>query len=320
MKAIQVRQFGDPSVLQLQDVPDPIPEKGQVIVSVRAIGINPVETYIRSGKYGPKQFPYIPGNDAAGIVHSVGPGVTRVNKADRVYVAGSISGTYAQLTLADQSKVHPLPSHVTFSQGAAMGIPYGTAFHTLFHRGQAHFGESVLIHGATGGVGLAALQIAKSAGLLIFATGGSDKGRELLKQQGAHHVFDHHSPAYTNDILKLTNNQGVNLILEMLANVNLAKDLPMLSRNGRVMVIGSRGEITINPRDTMAKESDIRGVMLAGATDPQYAAMHQALVRGLETHTLDPIIAEEFPLAEAPQAHEAVMAPNHLGKIVLIVQ
>ena len=319
MKSIQVHQFGDPSVLKLEDVPDPVPQSGQVVVSVRAVGVNPVETYIRSGKYGPKPFPFCPGNDAAGIVHSIGPNVTRVKPGDRVYVAGSLSGTYAALTLADQSKVHPLPDHVSFQQGAAIGVPYGTAFHALFHRGHAHYGESVLIHGATGGVGLAAVQLSKSAGLQIFATGGSNKGRELLKQQGAHHIFDHHSPTYTQDILTKTNHQGVNLILEMLANINLAKDLPMLSKNGRVMVIGSRGEVAINPRDTMAKESDIRGVMLAGATEDQYAAMHQTIVTGLENRILTPIIAQEFPLSDAPQAHEAVLAPNHLGKIVLLV-
>src|SRR6478735_8264468 len=131
MRAIRVHQFGGPEVLQLEDLPIPTPGPGQVVVRAKAIGVNPVETYIRAGNYGPKSFPYTPGNDAAGTIESVGPGVTTFKPNDRVYVAGALSGAYAELILADAKNVHPLPNNCTFQQGAALGVPYATAYRAL---------------------------------------------------------------------------------------------------------------------------------------------------------------------------------------------
>lgn len=318
MKAIRVHQFGEPSVLRFEDAPDPQPGPGQVVVRASAVGVNPVEVYIRSGTYGQRTFPFIPGTEAAGVVETVGTGVTRVKVGDRVYVAGSVSGTYAQLVLADQNQVHPLPQHASFEQGAAMGVAYATAWRALFQRGQARPGETVLVHGASGGVGTAAVQIARAAGLVVFGTGGTEEGRKLVAEQGAHHVLDHKNPDYLKQLMDLTGGQGVNLILEMLANVNLGKDLEVLSRNGRVVVIGSRGTVEINPRNTMGRDADIRGMALFNATEADYQTIHAALVAGLENRTYRPIIGRRFPLADAPKAHEAIMAPGAHGKIVLV--
>jgi len=318
MKAIRVHQFGEPSVLRHEDAPEPQPGPGQVVVRASAVGVNPVEVYIRSGAYGQRTFPFIPGTEAAGVVETVGTGVTRVKVGDRVYVAGSVSGTYAQLVLSDQNQVHPLPQHVSFEQGAAMGVAYATAWRAIFQRGQAKPGETVLVHGASGGVGTAAVQIARAAGLVVFGTGGTEEGRKLVAEQGAHHVLDHKNPDYLKQLMDLTGGQGVNLILEMLANVNLGKDLEVLSRNGRVVVIGSRGTVEINPRNTMARDADIRGMALFNATEADYQTIHAALVAGLENRTYRPIIGRRFPLADAPKAHEAIMAPGSHGKIVLV--
>jgi NADPH2:quinone reductase len=318
MKAIRVHQFGEPSVLRFEDAPDPQPGPGQVVVRASAVGVNPVEVYIRSGTYGQRTFPFVPGTEAAGVVETVGTGVTRVKVGDRVYVAGSVSGTYAQLVLADQNQVHPLPQHASFEQGAAMGVAYATAWRALFQRGQAKPGETVLVHGASGGVGTAAVQIARAAGLVVFGTGGTEEGRKLVAEQGAHHVVDHKNPDYLKQLMDLTGGQGVNLILEMLANVNLGKDLEVLSRNGRVVVIGSRGTVEINPRNTMGRDADIRGMALFNATEADYQTIHAALVAGLENGTYRPIIGRRFPLADASKAHEAIMAPGAHGKIVLV--
>src|SRR4051812_33433125 len=122
MKAIRVHQFGEPDVLKFEDAPDPAPGPGQVVVRIKAVGVNPVETYIRAGRYGPKEFPYTPGNDGAGIIEAVWAG-SNWKKGERVYVAGSISGTYAQLALCDAKKVHRLPEHASFEEGAALGVP-----------------------------------------------------------------------------------------------------------------------------------------------------------------------------------------------------
>jgi NADPH2:quinone reductase len=319
MKAIRVQQFGEPEVLQVAEVPDLTPAPGQILVRVHTAGINPVETYIRSGKYAKlPALPYTPGTDGAGIITALGEGVTDWKSGDRVYLAGSLTGTYAEQALCLSTQLHPLPDHVTFAQGAALGVPYTTAHLALFHRGRAVAGETILIHGATGGVGLAAVQIARAAGLTIFGTGGTATGRELVLSQGAQHVFDHYDPQYSAELLAATGGRGVDLILELLANVNLGQDLPLLAAGGRVLVVGSRGPVEINPRDLMARNADIRGVML-GVTPPAIVAeSHHAIVAGLNNSTLHPIVARAYPLAQAPQAHISVLAPGASGKIVLL--
>ena len=319
MKAIRVQHFGGPEVLQLKDVPDLTAGPEQVVVQVRAIGVNPVDTYIRAGVHAVKpQLPYTPGSDAAGVVESIGERVTRVKRGDSVYIAGSVSGTYAQQCLCSESQVHRLPPHVTYEQGAALGVPYATAYRSLFQKGHGKAGETVLVHGATGGVGTAAVQLARAAGLTVIGTGGTEKGRSNISQQGAHHVLDHHATDYTDQILALTGGTGVNLILEMLANVNLAKDLTLLAKFGRVVVIGNRGKIEIDPRATMTRDLSVLGMTLFNASDDDRASIHAALVAGLENGTLRPVVGKEMPLADAARAHEAVLEPGALGKIVLI--
>ena len=318
MKAIRVHQFGEPDVLKLEEVPDPKPGAGQVLVRVKAAGVNPVETYIRAGRYGNRQFPFTPGADAGGTVEAVGEGVTKFRAGQRVYTAGSLTGTYAQLALANESQVHPLPEKISFAQGAALGVPYATACYALFLRAGAKPGETVLVHGASGGVGTAAVQLARAAGLTVIGTGGTDNGRKLVAEQGAHHVLDHRANDYLRQVMDLTGNRGVDLILEMLANVNLAKDLGVLARFGRVVVVGSRGRIDIDPRDTMSRNASILGMTLMNATEAELKQIHSALIAGLENGTLRPIIGKEIPLAEAARAHREVLEPGSYGKIVLV--
>jgi len=319
MKAIRIHQFGGPEVLKYEDLLDPIPGPGQVVVKVRAIGINPFETYMREGKYAIKPpLPFTPGVDVGGVIEAVGDGVKEFKVGDRVYTAGTVSGAYAEKALCEVKTVHPLPERISFAQGAAIGVPYATAYRALFLRGQARAGETVLIHGATGGVGLAAVQLTRARGLTVFGTGGTDKGRELVQREGAHHVFDHHAPDYLRQIMDATGGEGVNLIIEMLANENLAKDLSLLSRNGRVVVVGSRGKIEIDPRETMGRDADIRGMTINNASDGERRAIHMALNAGLENGALRPIIGEEFPLAEAARAQVRIMEGSSQGKIVLM--
>jgi NADPH2:quinone reductase len=318
MKAIRVEEFGEPEEMKLQDVPQPRPGKGQLLVRLHATGVNPVETYIRAGKYARlPDLPYTPGNDGAGAVEEVGDGVTDFNVGDRVYTAGSITGTYAEFALCEMTQVHRLPEKASFAQGAAMGTPYATAYRGLIQRGAARPNETLLIHGASGGVGSAAVQIARAFGLRVFGTAGTEEGRKLVRDQGAHEVFDHHAPDYLDRIKDATGGAGVDIILEMLANVNLAKDLTILAQRGRVVVIGNRGTIEIDPRNTMARDADIRGMVLPNTPPDDLASIHAALIAGLENSTLRPVIGKELPLAEAAQAHRAVMEPGASGKIVL---
>ena len=319
MKAIQVYQFGGPEVLAVHEVPTPKPGPGEVLVRVRAAGVNPYDTYMRNGAYPVKPaLPYTPGSDAAGMIEAVGGGVTKVKPGDRVYTATTLTGAYAEYALARENQVYPLPEKISFSQGAGLWVPYGTAYTALRHHADARAGETLLVHGASGGVGVAAVQWARALGLTVIGTAGTSRGLELVKKEGAHHVFDHSKAGYPEEILKATGGRGIDLILEMLANVNLATDLKLLALRGRVIVIGNRGEITINPRELMARRASVRGFTLWAATDAESAEIHAAIAAGIENGTLRPIVGKELPLKDAPQAHIDVMAPGAFGKIALI--
>jgi NADPH:quinone reductase len=321
MKAIRVNEFGGPEVLRLEEVPTPQPGPGELLVRMHAAGVNPVETYIRAGTYARlPQLPYTPGNDGAGVVEQIGADVTEFKSGARVYTAGCISGTYAEFALCKTEQLHPLPANVSFAQGAAMGTPYATAYRGLFQRADARPGETVLVHGASGGVGTAAVQLARARGLRVFGTAGSDEGLKLAREQGAHEVFDHRGPDHFEQVMNASGGRGVDVIVELLANVNLGKDPTILAKGGRVVIIGSRGRVEIDPRDTMQRDADVRGMILPNTPPPELASIHAALVAGLENGTLRPVIGKEFPLGEAAQAHRTVMEPGAFGKIVLVTE
>jgi NADPH:quinone reductase len=319
MKAIVVHEFGGPEVLKFEEIPTPKPAAGQVLVRIHAVGVNPYDTYMRNGTYAVKPpLPYTPGSDGAGSVEAVGTGVTKIKPGDRVYVAKTVTGAYAEHAIALESQVHRLPEKASFSQGAGVWVPYGTAYHALYHSAQAHASETVLIHGASGGVGTAGIQIARAAGLTIFGTASSQKGLDLATREGAHQVFDHSKPGYLDEIMKATGGRGVDIVLEMLANVNLANDMKLLATNGRVIIIGNRGEITINPRDLMARRASARGFTLWAITTAEEADIHAGIIAGLENGTLRPVVGKELPLAEAARAHVEILQPGAAGKIVLV--
>ncbi len=323
MKAIRIHTFGEPEVLQLDEVEDPQPGPGQVVVRVHAVGVNPVETYIRSGIYPKPPTPFTPGNDGAGVIDAVGADVNEMAVGDRVYIAGSRSGTYAEKSLCEVTSVHPLPEPASYAQGAAMNVAYGTAYQAFVHRARPLPGESVLIHGASGGVGTAGVQLARAAGLTVIGTAGTERGRQLVLDQGAHHVLDHTVSEYLEQVLSLTAGRGVDIILEMLANVNLGNDLNVLAPGGRVVVIGNRGPgnqgtVSINPRAAMSRDAAILGMNLGNASARERVSIHAALVAGLANGTLRPVIGQEFPLAEAAKAHHAVIESRAYGKIVLL--
>jgi NADPH2:quinone reductase len=316
MKAIRVEEFGEPDVMRLVDVPDPQPGPDQVLVRIHASGVNPVDTYIRAGKYAAKpNLPYTPGKDGAGTVVQAGGGFA---EGDRVFVTGINSGTCAELSFVNAADVFRLPANTSFEQGAALGVPYGTAHRGVFGRGEGVRDEIMLVHGASGGVGVAAVQLAKAAGLRVFGTAGTEEGRKLVRENGADEVFDHTASDYREKIMAATEGRGVNLILEMLAKVNLAHDLKMLTVRGRVVVIGSRGPVEIDARDTMARDADIRGLMLGHALPEERERMYSEIAAGLENGSLRPVIGKTFPLAQAAEAHRAVLAPGAYGKIVLL--
>ncbi len=323
MQAIRVHAFGDlESVdLRVDEIPDPTPGEDEVLVEVHAIGINPVDTYVASGTYATKpELPYVPGADAAGVVAAVGPGVVAYSEGDRVFVAGSsgpnLQGCYAETVVSPMQRVRPLTDHLSFEQGAALNVAYVTAFRALIDVAHVRPGETVLVHGATGGVGLAAVQIALGHKLKVWATGGSDEGRKMLVEQGVprDHVLDHHAA----DHLDALPDDGVNVIIELSADVNLAIDLPKLSKNGRVVVVGNRGDATINARYLMGTQSSIVGMNYWSGGDAAISRALDAIVSGCEAGDLRPIIQASLPMTQCREAWQLVMKSGSGGKIVLV--
>ncbi|HEX4083762.1 MAG TPA: NADPH:quinone reductase [Chthoniobacteraceae bacterium] len=314
MKAIRISRFGGPEVMEYLDVPDPVPERGQVLVRLHAAGVNPVEAYIREGKYMKlPPLPFTPGADGAGIIEESGT----LPVGSRVFVTSSVTGAYAEKAVCAAEDVYPLSDRMTFAQGAALGVPYGTATWALFYRGQAKRGETVLIHGASGGVGTAAVQLARAAGLRVFGTAGTPEGLELVKRNGAEAAFNHKEPDYLDKIKGAAGDHGLDMIIEMAAHHNLGKDLPLLAKSGRVVVIGSRGPVEIDARNLMGREADIRGITFFSPGAELRAEIYSRISAGIADGSLNPIVGTAIPLGEAGRAHQHIMTSSALGKLVL---
>lgn len=323
MKAIRAHSFGGPEVLRLDEIDDPVPGPGEVVIDVRAAGVNPADTYMRNGTYAiVPELPYVPGGDAAGIISAIGPDVVGYAIGDRVFAGTAQSfdftGCYAEKLKRKAAEIGALPDSVSFAEAATFGVSYTTAHYALFARGDAQAGETVFIHGASGSVGTSAVQLAKRAGLTVIGSGGTAKGLELIVSAGADHAVDHTASGYLDDVRRLTNDKGPELILEMLANVNLAADMDLAAKYGRIVVIGNRGEVTITPRVAMMKELDIRGIALWNATREQMKPILDDILVGVAEGSLRPVVGRQMPLAEAAAAHIAVLEPGAHGKIVLL--
>ncbi|WP_103107356.1 NADPH:quinone reductase [Brevibacillus reuszeri] len=325
MKAIQIVEFGGPEVLKCAEVNEPTPAAGEVRVKLFAAGVNPNETYIRTGTYSfyIPELPYTPGFDGAGIVDAIGEGVTHLNVGDRVFVAALLAkrntGTYAQKVVCDANAVHRLPESISYEKGASLGIPALTAYRALFHRAKIKPGENVLIHGASGGVGLLAVQMAKGFGATVIGTASTDEGKALVKASGAAHVLDHITEDSIDEIMSLTNGKGPDVIIEFLANVNLETDLKVIAPYGRIVVVGNRGSIEINPRLAMMKEADILGLALWNALPNEYQESLHAVEAFLESGILHPVIGDVLALEDAEKAHEQIINNKAQGKIVLSI-
>lgn len=318
MRAVRVHDFGGPDRLIVEDIPDPQPGPSEVLVQIQAVGVNPVDAYVRAGTHSIRpSLPFIPGFDGAGIVLKTGTNVSRVAKNDRVYVVGAPGGTYAEQIICPEAHVHPLPPSLSFNEGAALGIPYTTAQRAVSQVARPRAGDSVLVRGASGGVGLAAVQLARASGALVIGTASSQQGRELITAQGADAAFDHEGPAFEQGIRDLTNGRGVDIIIEMLANQNLGNDLSLLALRGRVVVVGSRGAVEINPRELMTREAAVYGVFFFSLAAADLVGVQGELAAALSLGVARPIVADQFSLADAARAHEALFHSGSRGKLVL---
>jgi NADPH:quinone reductase len=324
MKAIQVSEFGGPEVLKYVELSEPTPNEKEVRVKLFAAGVNPSEAYTRTGTYSSvPDLPYTPGTDGAGVIDAIGEGVENLKVGDRVFVAAHFAkrntGTYAEKVVCDADSVHKLPDSVSYKEGASLGIPALTSYRALFIRAKLKPGETVLVHGASGGVGLLVVQMAKAIGAKVIGTASTNEGKALVRASGADYILDHIKGGSIDKVLSLTNSKGPDVIIEFLANVNLETDLKMISKYGRVVVVGNRGSLEFNPRLIMSKEADVLGMTLWNSKGNEYNESLEAVSAFLQSGVLHPVVGDELPLKDANKSHEVILTKKGYGKMILTI-
>lgn len=324
MRAVVMDEFGGPEVLAVREVEALDPGPGEVCIRVGAAGVNPADCYVRTGTYAffRPELPYTPGFDAAGTVVALGADVTGWSPGDRVYTSALLErrthGTYAEQFVCVASSLRRLPDRLSFAAGAAVGVPCGAAWRAVHQRAEVRADDWVLVHGATGAVGLAAVQLAQAAGARVIGTCGEidGPGAQAVREAGAAYVIAHEVVA-GGAVGRLTDGHGADVVIEMLADRNLMADLDALATYGRIVVVGSRGELPFTPRATMIKEADVLGMALWNATPAEWQAMNDGIEEALRAEVLTPVIERAYPLAEAAEAHREVIEHRARGKIVL---
>ncbi|MEO9274635.1 NADPH:quinone reductase [Marinomonas sp. 5E14-1] len=318
MKAMQINAYGPASDLSLVNAKTPSIHADQILVQVGAAGVNPVDTYIRSGTNNySTTFPHTPGLDGAGTVVELGSQVTGFEVGQRVYFSRNLSGSSAEFAVCAATHTYPLADALSFEEGACLGIPYTTAHRALFGRANAKTGDKVLVHGATGAVGIATVQLALSAGMDVVASAGTKAGVDLLRAQGVSTVIMHNEDNHLEAFQSLET--GFDVIIEMLANHNLDQDFKALTTGGCVAVVGNRGTVEINPRDLMARDASVVGVALANIKPVELALIAKVLRPLFEEGVLKPVIRHCYDLTELAQAHEDVLKSGALGNLVVRV-
>ncbi len=321
MKAIVFSELGGPEVLSLAEVPKPAVQPGMVLVKVHAIGVNFADTLFRQGLYSvvPK-LPDTPGLEAAGVIEAVGDGVTSLRAGMRV--AAFASKTYAEYCLATPNQVVALPDGVTFADGAAFLIQGLTAYHLLHTADATGPGRTVLVHSAAGGVGILAVQLAKVAGARVLATVSSDAKADLVKAHGADAIINYAREKFADEALKLTDNRGVDLILDAVGKPTLTEGLRCLAPFGHLILYGRAGGapdplglFTLFPKSLKVSAFSLPTVIRAlpdkfrESADRCFALMREGR---LQMH-----IGRTFPLAQAPDAHRYIQSRESTGKLII---
>jgi len=299
MKAIVVHEFGGPEVLKYEDAPRPEPKENEILVRVIAAGVNPVDTYVRSGKFGTPTLPLIPGRDIAGIVEETGPGATKFKKGDAVY--GNVRNGYAEFAVAAEKDIALKPVSLDFVQAAAVPVAARTAWYALVDTAHLSPGQTVLIQGGSGGVGSFAIQIAKLRGAKVFAT-ASTANQDLLKELGADVAIDYTKQKF-EDVVK-----DVDVVLEAAGKETLERDYPVVKRGGfLVSIVGSADSAKVQQYGIQAPS-----LVTAGSPLPELNKLFDA-------KKLKVKVTETLPLSEAQKAQEQVGTHHTRGKIVLKV-
>jgi NADPH:quinone reductase-like Zn-dependent oxidoreductase len=341
MKAVVLTGTGGPEVLQVQERPDPAVGPGEVRIAVRAAGINFADTMARVGLYpdAPKP-PCVLGYEVAGTVDAVGDGVSSLAVGDRVF-AGTRFGGHAELVVVPEAQVLPLPERLSFEQGAAFPVNYGTAYAAMIVMGSLRAGDRVLIHAAAGGVGISAIQIARNVGAEIFGTASPGK-HEAIRTQGVDHPIDYRSLDFEAEVMRITGGEGVDLVIDALGPASFRKDYRLLRAGGRLVMYGLSEATRDGKRDLAATLKGL--VKMPLATYPWWKSLNamnenkgvfglnmlkwwdregnldrvtEPLLADLEAGRLEPVVAEAFTFERAGEAHEFIAERRNVGKVVL---
>lgn len=342
MRAVVQTGTGGPEVLEVQERPDPLPGPGEVRVAVRAAGINFAETMARVGMYpdAPKP-PCVLGYEFAGEIESVGEGVVGRRPGERV-MGGTRFGGQAELVAVPAGQVLPLPERLSFEQGAAFPVNYGTAYAALILMGGLREGDRVLIHAAAGGVGTAAVQVARNVGAEIFGTASASK-HEAIRAQGVHHPIDYRNQDFEAEVMRLTDGEGIDLAIDALGPASFRKDYRLLRSGGRLVMFGlsdispdgrrsiptALKSLLAMPLATMPwwkslalmnENKGVFGLNMLGWWDREgdLDRVTEPLMADLEAGRLEPLVAAAFPFDRAGEAHELIAQRRNVGKVVLL--
>jgi len=322
MKALVCRQWGLPETLVLEDRADPVAGPGQAVIRVHAAGVNFPDALVIQNKYqSAPVLPFIPGSECAGVVESVGQGVESVKVGDRV-IALTQSGAFAEKVSAPADALTPLPEGVDFATGAAFLLTYGTAYHALADRGALRQGETLLVLGASGGVGIAAIEIGKALGARVIAGASSAEKRDICREHGADEVIDYAAEELKPVLARLTRGKGVDVVFDPVGGPFTEAALRNCAWRGRHLVIGfANGDIPRVPANlTLLKGCALIGVFwgrYVKAEPAAWASDLETLFSWLREGRLRPHVAQRYPLARGAQALTALLARKALGKLVI---
>ncbi len=326
MRAIVITKPGAPEVLQIQERPQPIPGIGEVLVHVSAAGVNRPDVTQRKGHYPPPPWasPDIPGLEIAGTVVGTGKDCSRWKKGDKVcaLVAG---GGYAEYCAVPEGQCLPITHNLSFAEAASLPETLFTVWSNVFDRGRLKPGETLLVHGGSGGIGVAAIQLAKAFGASVFVTAGTDEKCAFCEKLGAAKGINYKTQKFKNVIKDLTHNKGVNVILDMIGGDYTPDNLEVLADDGRLVLINFMNgeEATVKLGLIIRKRLIITGSMLR-SRDVEFkseiaAHLEKQVWPWLISGVVKPIVYRTFPLEKAAEAHQLMESSEHIGKIVLLV-
>jgi NADPH2:quinone reductase len=320
MKAAVIYENGAPDVLRYEEVPEPECPDGCVVVDTEAISIEGGDLLARAAS-PPPAVPWVVGYLSAGVVSEVGAGVEAPAVGDRV-VALNAAGSHAERRAVPAAMTWPIPDGLDAARAACVPVAFGTAFECLFTAGNLAEGETVLIHAGAGGVGVAAIQLAKRAGATVIATASSDEKLERLKALGLDHGINYASESFVERTAELTGSNGVNVVLDPIGGQNLVDSVGVLAYRGTLVSVGvaARAGSAIEAQSLWARNNTLRGVYLGGAIIAEHGRVHPMIGDLLEcvaSGELQVEIDRSFPLAEAAAAHEYVESRKAFGRVVM---